>query len=59
MADTQKTLEEIKYLHHRLMAELDKVIVKLDNYSRQQMAVSREAESKAMEDILAKIKNKF
>lgn len=59
VADKQKILQEIKDLHQRLLAELDKIIVKLDNYSREQMAQSREAEKRAMDDILAKIKNKL
>lgn len=56
MANKQKTLEEIQNLHTKLMAELDKVIAKLDNYNRGQMAEHREDEKKAMDQILDKIK---
>lgn len=56
MVDKQKTLEEIKNLHDKLIAELDKVIAKLDNYNRGQMAEHREEEKKAMDQILEKIK---
>lgn len=57
--DQDKILDNLRDLHGHLMAELDKVIVKLDNYHREQMTQSREAENKAMQDILDKIKNKL
>jgi len=56
MDDKDKAIADIKVLHDRLLSEMDKVIFKLNNYSRQQLAEHQDSEKAAMDQILKKIK---
>ncbi|PWB38994.1 MAG: hypothetical protein C3F02_01130 [Parcubacteria group bacterium] len=59
MSDKEKILADIQALHKNLMSELDKIIFKLDNYTRQKLEAHRSQENEAMDKILEKIKSQF
>lgn len=59
MEDKSKVLEELNILHRRLLSELDKAIIKLNDYSRQQTEKHLASENQAMQAILKKIKEEL